>query len=371
MNAPLIIRPENTTVIYPKHGERTIKFKVGETVEFACPQRQVVVDGTSSTSLVQATCISNTRFTVNGQRFIWSQISCSANPVARGRFLNSNCGTNARLAEIGFQLDNNRFLRTITICFDTVNQTSLYSYYDLTSSVRSSDTTTPRPNFAQDTGFYNTGNRNVNQLYVRGTQRSTINRLIGLAAKNTKYIQNGLTHFLSRGHLTARADFIYGALQNATFRYINAAPQWQGFNMNNWNQVETDTRNYAHNRNVDLQVWTGTYGVATLPDETSGEDIPLSLYVNGNKRGIPVPAIYWKIVYNPTNKRGIVLIGLNNLYEKNVSKHVICQDISNQVNWLNWRKNDIDRGYSYACTVSSFRKVVTYAPNLNVAGLLT
>jgi DNA/RNA endonuclease G (NUC1) len=71
-------------------------------------------------------------------------------------------------------------------------------------------------------------------------------------------------HFLSRGHLAARADFIFGSQQRATFYYVNAAPQWHRFNAMNWEALEHSVRVLVGKRNINLDVYTGTFGIATL-----------------------------------------------------------------------------------------------------------
>ena len=49
--------------------------------------------------------------------------------------------------------------------------------------------------------------------------------------------------------------------QDATFYYLNVAPQWKKFNAGNWLQVELQTRWYAQRTNKDLEIYTGTYKV--------------------------------------------------------------------------------------------------------------
>lgn len=71
-------------------------------------------------------------------------------------------------------------------------------------------------------------------------------------------------YFLSKGHLVAKADFLHGAHQMATFMYTNAAPQWQTFNGNNWNALENDVRSFAARTNRDLECYTGTYVILSL-----------------------------------------------------------------------------------------------------------
>ncbi|CAH1175849.1 unnamed protein product [Phaedon cochleariae] len=366
-NAPLLIRSGTSKILYPSYNKTTVRFNVGDTVEFSCPQTTLLVDGARTESIVEATCISNQLFRLTGKKFLWNQISCDKTPVSTSRFVTGSCGSNTRLAEIGFQLDSTRFLHTMTVCFNTKTQSSLWCQTEISSNIASRVSGTPRPYFFQDEGFYNF---TVNNFYTRSRQRKTINNLLGLPNNSLKYIDNGSLYYLARGHLSARADFVYAAQQNATFKYINTAPHWQSFNGRNWNIAEADTRSYASSRNVSLQVWTGTYGIATLPHENTRQQVDLYLYVNNGDKAMPVPAMFWKLVYNPADRRGVVLIGLNNPHQSDVSKNIICDDVSSKMTWLNWNGKNIDQGYSYACNVASFRKVVAYAPSLPVSGLL-
>jgi DNA/RNA endonuclease G (NUC1) len=65
--------------------------------------------------------------------------------------------------------------------------------------------------------------------------------------------------FLSRGHLTARVDFVFATQQQATFWLTNAAPQWQTFNGGNWNTLEMNVRTFIGQLNRDLIMYTGTW----------------------------------------------------------------------------------------------------------------
>lgn len=96
-------------------------------------------------------------------------------------------------------------------------------------------------------------------LYKRATQRVTFTTLLGSAALAEDHIHLTNDYFLSKGHLVAKADFLYGAQQLTTFWYSNAAPQWQTFNGNNWNALENDCRSFAGSLGADLEVYTGTY----------------------------------------------------------------------------------------------------------------
>ena len=50
---------------------------------------------------------------------------------------------------------------------------------------------------------------------------------------------------LLQGHLAPDAAFIYNILQDATYYFMNVAPQYQSFNNGNWKSLEYNTRDLA------------------------------------------------------------------------------------------------------------------------------
>ena len=50
------------------------------------------------------------------------------------------------------------------------------------------------------------------------------------------------TNFLSKGHLSPNAGFVYDVQQDATYYFLNVAPQFQSFNNGNWKSLEYAVR---------------------------------------------------------------------------------------------------------------------------------
>jgi len=174
--------------------------------------------------------------------------------------------------------------------------------------------------------------------------------------------------FLSRGHLVAKADFVYGAQQRSTFWFLNVAPQWQTFNGGNWNSLEISIRNFADSCHLDLDVYTGVHGQMTMTD-INGEQQPI--YLHPENAVIPVPKFYWKVIYDPLSKRGTAFVGLNDPFITLVTDDVyLCTDISEMITWLLWKPYNITSGISYACSVPDLRKAVPIVPLLDVIGIL-
>lgn len=67
-------------------------------------------------------------------------------------------------------------------------------------------------------------------------------------------------------------------------------------------------RKLAATRNIELDVYTGTFGRMHLSD-VNGTPHEIHFYTNGTTRQIPVPKYYYKILVNDADNSGIVLIG--------------------------------------------------------------
>lgn len=380
-NAPIFIYPETTELIYPEHGQKVLKFSTYTVIELACPNGEVSVDGVSKGTLVIAVCAGDNTFNIDGKYVVWDQIVCTkeitptvtdVTDLARDEVHNKCFDKEGKLKiiQIGFTLDTNRFLNYIDICFSTVTKVAAYSYFVIPSSINSRARGVQNPSFKQDDIFYKMG-KSVNQFYKDA--QSTINRILGLPSTSTEYINKST--FINRGHLAAKADFVYEPFQKGTYRYLNVGPQWNKFNAGNWNQVEIDVRNYADAHKLDLQIWCGVYGIAQLTNDGDSELEKLYLYVDEtdtkNSPSFPASEAFWRVVYSPAYQKAVILIGHNNPYESDV-KMLCANDLTDSITWLSWDRTNIRKGFSYACDYNDnkFRALVPEIPRLYVTGLL-
>jgi hypothetical protein len=108
-------------------------------------------------------------------------------------------------------------------------------------------------------------------------------------------------------------------------------------------------------------------------DDSFGNHKPIHLYVNGADRRVSVPKLYYKVLINRVDSAGIVLIGVNNPHvtlEQIKKDYTVCTDVSEQIDYVNWRKDDISRGFSYACDVNEFLSAVPHFSEIDVRNLL-
>lgn len=370
---PLLLIPggskDGNGFFLPEDGDDIVTFAVGEEVLLACAgeNNYLVYSGFGARTAL-ATCGSDTTFYINQIPHRFSEFACRGYPYHVARKSGSKChdGTKSHI-EIGFEVESD-FYKIIDICFDDIQLNTLYSKFTLVSSIGGYQVGFPRPSFIQD-DFY--PELSVDDLYTKNTQRQTISAILGSTELGDKYVAESSDYFLARGHHTAKADFVYGSQHRATFHFVNVSPQWQTFNGANWNALEMSVRTYADKNKLTLDVYTGTYGVATLPN-VNGIETELYLYIDdNNNKGIPVPKLFWKAVYNPKTQAGIVFVGINNPYVSNPQEdYLICNDVCSKISWLQWDQENIKSGYSYCCDVDDFRSTVTTLPEFEVSGLL-
>lgn len=175
-----------------------------------------------------------------------------------------------------------------------------------------------------------------------------INRFKGILGRSQHYFTN--SSFLSRGHMTPDADFVFSSAQFATYFYANACPQFQSINGGNWNRVENIARQLAAQEQTNLDIYTGTHGQLALP-ASSGDLVPLYLSETDQ---IQVPEYLWKIVHNPHTNAAIVFITINNPYARRSDVQPLCPDVCNEggVTFTQSAR----RGFTYCCTYSDFAR---------------
>lgn len=126
----------------------------------------------------------------------------------------------------------------------------------------------------------------------------------------------------------------------------------------------------AANRNITLEVYTGTYGVIKLYDS---EGVAREIFLDHDNKKVPVPKIFYKILLDKSQSAGVVLIGVNNPHvsmEEINRDYILCNDVSQKIKYIKWRLNDIRRGFVYACEVGDFLENVPHLKISNLKSLL-
>ena len=92
---------------------------------------------------------------------------------------------------------------------------------------------------------------------------------------------------------------MYNVEQDATYYFVNVAPQFQSFNNGNWKSLEINTRDLARALGRDVTVYSGTSGILTFPD-TNNNQQQIFLYED---KYVPAPLYYWKVIQDKVSQR--------------------------------------------------------------------
>lgn len=140
----------------------------------------------------------------------------------------------------------------------------------------------------------------------------------------------------------------------------------------NWVSVELASRRLAADRNLNLQVFTGTHGVTNLWNEQMQWR---EIWLDHPERRLPAPMIYYKILVNNAANSGAVLIGVNNshltLAQIQSRGYIVCPDVLNRLPWMTtaqFNPTNLRRGFTYACEVQAFLRAV---PHIQTLGHIT
>ncbi|KAH8405239.1 hypothetical protein KR222_000070 [Zaprionus bogoriensis] len=305
--APLFARHNSFEIVIPDPTD-TVRLVNGELLDMFCPGTSFAAPFANRSQLT-AQCLQGKYYLVDGLIYPFANFSCTAWPTYTALRTGRKCNGGTDLVKVGFQLEDDAFLQTYDVCHDELAEVTRYVHHVLYPSSYDYQHGVARPNFL-GLDFY--GGRDVNSKYTQVQQNITISQILGLDA--SPYFNYSDDRILSRGHMIAKTDQIFGAAQLSTFLFINVAPQWQTFNGGNWERVETSVRKFVADRNITTDCYTGTWGVSTLPD-VNGVQQELYLDFDENNNGlIPVPMLYFRVVIDRDSLEGIVLIGVNNPY---------------------------------------------------------
>lgn len=262
------------------------------------------------------------------------------------------------------------FIKLFDICLDPQFRSSVYAKFTLMQGIQNSQKNVKRSNFKCTQKF--------DEIYDRENQYIVLLNLSGSGDETHKYInRNASTDlYLTKGHLIAFKDFIYNSQQEVTLTCLNSAPIWQVIRKGNWRNMENSIRQYASRNGKDLTVYAGTYSMLHLW-HINGTSVPVYLGTDRNGRNIlPVPELFWKIVYDRLMRHGIVFLVINNHREDIYPKdYEVCTDVCNRTqSWFNgWDRYQVRLGYVYCCTVTEFLMKTNAIPEFRevVIDLLT
>nr|XP_014088516.1 uncharacterized protein LOC106616392 [Bactrocera oleae] len=351
------LRPNSSGEIVVPHGE-WVKMRCGDA--FSKPYTGQTLD---------AQCAGGKDFRINGEIVNFEHINCTTMSMPTPMRTGSPCKGGTEWLDFGIKFGDS-LLPTMRTCFDRLRQTTPYAIHTIDPASMNFKHGVKSKNTSSGDFF---DDKNVDMFFERKRQIKTLTRIVGRVAST--YITD--KNYLSRGHVVAKADCVFSGQQKGTYHYVNMAPQWQSFNNGNWSCIEDGVRKFAHDHNTTLLCCTGTWCICTLPDVNNvQQEIYLKYDEQNDTRKVPVPKFFFRIVIDESTRRGIALVGVNNPYltieEVENGGYVIAEDVSHNINWINWERKNIEKGYCYACSVPNFVAIVKDLPldMLETTGIL-
>lgn len=349
-------------LFYSTH--KIIAVNDSDIVTVACPKSKLKF---SQNPIARLACVNNSLVSeTNPENEIqYSDLSCTKSIQEDLVKKNESCGPageSGKMVEIGWSLVNS-FKSMINLCHDEVVEHTYYAFHQiLGNSLSAKDRDHKRPgSFQEGAGFYK--KTVANHLYKQKNQEKL-------------FKENGLGEFFNRseeifltgGHLAPNGDFVYKEWQDASFYYLNVAPQWKQFNSGNWLAVEDEVRSHALHHKKTLDVFTGTHGILSLPD-VNGDMKEVFL---DSRKLIPVPLFYWKLVHDPSLNQAIVFIGVNSPQQFPIipSNYLLCPDICATFHWHFLFKDVAKKGFLYCCSYQEFQKAVPWVDFLEDPSVL-
>uniref|UniRef100_A0A182QHN1 DNA/RNA non-specific endonuclease/pyrophosphatase/phosphodiesterase domain-containing protein n=1 Tax=Anopheles farauti TaxID=69004 RepID=A0A182QHN1_9DIPT len=358
-NQPLLLEPDSDRFVWPQVNSTVIELDYDQSVELFCSHgfHKGSPGGQSQSATI--TCKGDAGLGYGSKRYSIADFTCQRAVFHSAERTGGFCYDNGTMLRIGFDLGTGRFAQLYEVCFDEVRLRTHYVKHQLTPHNDHHQRAVKRPPFLQGSYY---GALKMGGLYSYAKQHATLERILGSRARADALLDNKKGMFFARGHLAAKSDFVYGSHQRASFWLLNVAPQWQRFNGFNWQRIETGVKAYVAANGLRLTVYTGTYGVLELPDG-NGDPQPIFLDFDADRDPagrVPAPALFYKVLLDADNDAGLALIGVNNPHatpEEIAERYVVCRDVSSEVRWLQWKRESIADGYSYACDVNEFNRV--------------
>lgn len=227
---PLILDPTSNEFLNP--GPKGLTLNTGEKIFLACTGKSNFIKLATKPQELDVECVNGNLFKAkDGSQLItqpFKTFSCNDYPESIARRTGKKCSNKYTETEIGFETSKG-FVRIMTTCLDESKKDTLYSVYSVPASIRQQQIKIPRPPGGfQEGEFYPGLYPTPSSLYSKYSQLNAFSKLLKSDKLANEYIKLDDDYFyIARGHLAAKADFLYASQQRATFYYVNVAPQWQ------------------------------------------------------------------------------------------------------------------------------------------------
>ncbi|KAF5275720.1 hypothetical protein FQR65_LT16584 [Abscondita terminalis] len=168
-------------------------------------------------------CNNKELLTKNGKTVPFDSIQCKS--IVKGSVITTSrrCGNNmGKIMNIGYQVTRTQFLTLFESCYDSKRVNPIYTNHTIYGqAIPALSRQSFRPPFSEEATPYNL---QVNYLYTQKSEKERFGTLLRSKSLSEQYF--GKNQFLSRGHLSPDADFIFAPMQFTTYFFVNVNPHW-------------------------------------------------------------------------------------------------------------------------------------------------
>jgi len=393
---PLLL--QNSDFIFPSsensEGKRILEIGSGDELELYChgsikyaKDTYLQYTNLPATPSLTLKCLDEAFVTDTNMQVSVQTISCNRKQEPRLIKTQETCspvGADGRestledlyTVQIGWMI-HEKFLEQIRICIDEKVYGTIWTNHTVHGKhINFRDIDDSRPGFRIDNSYLKryytwTTSTKMQGYYSKKTQASTVLKLLGHNEINGNAVietSSSGTNYFAKGHLSPDAGFMYNINQDATYYFMNVAPQFQSFNNGNWKALEINTRDLASSLGHDISSYTGTHGVLQYTDKY-GDLVDIYLYLDGQTRYLPAPLYYWKVLYDAETDTGAAFIGLNDPHATSPPNE-LCTNVCSSMAWVDWSITELDAGYMYCCSIEDARKAIPSMPDIKTTGLI-
>ncbi|XP_050726227.1 uncharacterized protein LOC127003499 [Eriocheir sinensis] len=360
---PFLVDAAQEVFVYPDfvRGRQMVTLGRGSTVLVACPGRNNAL-ATVHRPYVSVTC-DGSQLRLDDTPVSWADLRCQKKPKPTVK-RDGSCGRDSQTYHIGWSIHRHLFIPQITACFNSRLEASVSTAHKIHGRSIDAKVIEPsRPSFKTNRMF----SVSLSRSYSKRMQKSLAQELL----KTTQHLTTQGQEYFAKGHLAPDADFVLEAEQDATYYYVNVAPQWQAVNNGNWKSLEATVRRFGERRQATLEVYTGTHGILELPDYRN-RLTKLYLGQSFGKKVVPVPALFWKVIYDPHVHNALAFVVVNDIRKSDLWNlgHPPCPDLCSRVPWVDWNTSDVTDGLTFCCSVDALRATIPQVPALGRVGLL-
>lgn len=188
---------------------------------------------TLGNQIIHVTCRNDTYFEYNGRIYdFYEHFSCLEAPDHTVRPFPSNQHDISNFL-IGFQVTNNNFIPLIEVKYNQTSNLVVETKHKIYRGLTAEE----KQGIIYKGGFSSFRHpvHNIEYLYSKQSVNNSMDKIIG-PEQRQKYFKG--QSFIARGHMAAKTDFPFASQQLATYYFLNANPQFQGFNNGNWKLLE-------------------------------------------------------------------------------------------------------------------------------------